>query len=161
MARHQQDREDLLAEAKALVERASLKIPALADEVIVGFRTNGSASFYFGPDPVFQFASSGALRRAYVDGLLYKAENGRLVSLERRRTPKAVEMLRHELSDQRQQALIELARQQLNALSEALQMGTCHLVGQVPETTDVVTRITDWLAQHSGPIAVGTSPGAR
>ena len=90
MARDQSSREDLLREATALVERIELRIAGPMsvkhdrdDHVVVGFRANGSASFFFGEDPVYQFNSAGQLRRAYCGGLLIKAAHGRLVSLQR------------------------------------------------------------------------------
>ena len=97
MAREEHNREDLLAEATALVERASLRLDGFAEEVVVGFRRDDSASFYFGADRVYQFTSEGALRRAMIAPLLYKAEQGRLIALERHRTADAVEMVRREL----------------------------------------------------------------
>ena len=90
MARDESSREDLLREATALVERIELRITAPIsaahdrdDHVVVGFRANGAASFFFGDDPVYQFNSAGQLRRAYCGGLLFKATHGRLVSLQR------------------------------------------------------------------------------
>src|SRR5690606_4241518 len=97
MARQEQDREDLLKEATALVERVELAIDGMPEHVVVGFRADGCASFYFGPEPVWHFNTSQELRRAYVGGLLYKAEQGRLVSLQRNRTSGQVQLLRHEL----------------------------------------------------------------
>ena len=74
MARRESDREDLLREATALVERAELTIEGFDEPIVVGFRRDGSASFFFGADPVYQFNTAFELRRAFVVGLLYKAE---------------------------------------------------------------------------------------
>ena len=86
MSRSESDREDLLREATALVERVELSIPGYGESIVVGFRRDGSASFFFGQSPVFQFNSQRELRRAFRDGLLFKTDNGRLVEMRRERT---------------------------------------------------------------------------
>jgi hypothetical protein len=161
MPRQQHDREDMLAEAKALVERASLKLPGYDEEVFVGFRRDGSASFYFGPESVYQVTSSGRLRRAFVDGLLYKAEHGRLVALRRRRTEAMVELVRHELSAGEERNLVNAVRLHLDALREALHGDTFELVGQFPDTTDVAGRVRQFLERFAGPLAIAASPRSR
>src|SRR5688572_18570527 len=65
MARQEQDREDILREATALVERVELLIPEFPEPIVAGFRRDGSASFFFGADPVLQFNAQGKLRRAF------------------------------------------------------------------------------------------------
>src|SRR5262245_38318908 len=72
MARQESDREDLLREATALVERAELKVAGEPEPVTVGFRRDGSLSVFFGSVAVYQFNTAGELRRAFADGLLYK-----------------------------------------------------------------------------------------
>ena len=70
MARDESDREDLLREATALVERIELAPADAADDehIVAGFRRDGALSIYFGADPVYHFNSAGELRRAYCDG---------------------------------------------------------------------------------------------
>src|SRR6476469_7343231 len=92
MSRQESDREDLLREATALVERIELRLPDQPESVVAGFRRDGSASFFFGQSPVYQFNSGRELRRAYRDGLLYKTDNGRLVEMRRERTDTAIEL---------------------------------------------------------------------
>jgi hypothetical protein len=161
MARQEQDREDLLAEAKALVERASLRIDRDAEETIVGFRRDGSASLFFGAARVYQFTSQGHLRRAFVDDVLYKAEGGRLVALRRHRTANAVELVRHDLDDDAAQGFLEEMRRHLDRLRDALTAGRFSLVGQVPETSDVVVRVRQWLDRFGGAISIARSPRVR
>src|SRR3954468_24098136 len=98
MSRRESDREDLLREATALVERAELNVAGLEESIVIGFRRDGAASFYFGADPVYQFNAVGQLRRGFVAGRLIKAERGRLVALSRERTENEVALVRHELS---------------------------------------------------------------
>ena len=47
MARQESNREDLLREATALVERVELHVPAFEEPIVVGFRRDGCASFLF------------------------------------------------------------------------------------------------------------------
>src|SRR5213595_680144 len=98
-ARHESDREDLLREATALVERIELQIAGFDQPIVCGFRRDGSASFFFGPDPVYQFNTDCQIRRAFVGGKILKAEAGRLVALSRVRAASEVSLLRHELTE--------------------------------------------------------------
>jgi hypothetical protein len=98
MARHEAEREDLLAEARALVDRAEFQVPGEAFAVVAGFRANGAMSLYFGEDLALHWNSQGELRRAYADGLLYKAEQGKLIALRRERTEQESALIRHELT---------------------------------------------------------------
>src|SRR3954453_924358 len=109
MARTESDREDLLREATALVERVELQVDGLEQPIVVGFRRDGSASFFFGAEAVYQFNSAGEFRRGYIDGLLYKAERGSVIALERERSETAVNLRRIELSAQQTDAILAKA----------------------------------------------------
>jgi hypothetical protein len=166
MAREESDREDLLREATALVERIELR-PAngtaaaghadAAESIVIGFRANGAISFFFGADPVYQFNAAGELRRAYCDGLLFKAVRGRLVSLERVRTQNEVQLLKRELSDDDQTAFVARMRQRLVLLNQELNSGSLEIVGQVPQHSDILGRVRSWLAEHDA-TAIADSP---
>jgi len=161
MSRRESDREDLLREATALVERAELSVAGFDEPVVVGFRRDGSASFYFGADPVYQFNTAGELRRAYVGGLLYKAERGRLVSLSRERTAAAVAMFRMELDDQEAANLLLAMRQRLSALQTALREASFSVTGQIPIDTDVPARVIRWLETLPVEIRIARVPNVR
>ncbi|MEZ6044739.1 MAG: hypothetical protein R3C11_03990 [Planctomycetaceae bacterium] len=45
----------------------------------------GAAFLYLGPDPVYHFDAAGRLKRAYVEGLLYRTQESTLARLERLR----------------------------------------------------------------------------
>src|SRR5262245_26728992 len=111
MAREESEREDLLREATAFVDRIELALPsasrATSAHVVAGFRRDGGLSIFFGDDPVYQFNAAGELRRAYFDGNLVKAVNGRLASLSRIRTGSEVQLVRHDLSDAEEIAFLE------------------------------------------------------
>jgi len=161
MARNEQDREDLLAEARALIERCELRCPAFEDNVVLGFRRDGSASFYFGQQRAYHFNTQRQLRRAYDDGQLIKAERGRLVSLVRHRTQHEVELVRHELDAIESRAFLDRAWRDLQTLTAALADETTEVLGCVPADADVVGRAAKWLAQLKQPILVAEGPEVR
>jgi hypothetical protein len=161
MARRETDREDLLREATALVERAELRPLDMAEPVVVGFRRDGSASFYFGADPVYQFNTSLELRRAFIGGLLYKAERGRLVALRRERRAAAVELVRRELGEDEARKIVGELSARLAEVMRAIETGNFELVGQVPAHTPVLRRIAWWLAAFPSPVAIARSPSVR
>jgi hypothetical protein len=145
MSRHQSDREDLLREATALIERAELSIPGFGEPIVAGFRRDGSASFYFGADPVYQFNTACELRRAYIGGLLYKAERGKLVALRRERTETEVALVRTNLGEVETATVLVTMEGRLEHLHGALASGSFQLVGQVPANANAPRRIQNWL----------------
>jgi phytoene dehydrogenase-like protein len=145
MAVRESDREELLREATALVERVELTIPGCQESIVVGFRRDGAASFFFGPDPVYQFNAAGELRRAYVNGLLYKAERGRLVALRRDRSATEIALVRTELQDSEATAFLASLHERLAELHAALVATSYQRIGQVPAGVDLFARISRWL----------------
>jgi hypothetical protein len=160
MARQESDREDLLREATALVERAELQIPGESEPVTVGFRRDGSLSIFFGGDPVYQFNAASELRRAFADGLLYKGERSRLVALRRERTEHEVALVRRELSDDESAAFLAMAYQRLTQLRQALQSHNFKLVGQVPADGDAPARVCSWLKVLPAVLNIAFRPNA-
>lgn len=152
------DREDLLAEATALADRVELAVTGLAEPVVVGFRAQGAASVYFGPDPAYHFNSKGELRRAYCDGLLFKAEQGRLVALERRRSDAAVELVRQELSETEQVTFLQRMADELRQLHAQLAANQFQVRGQVSESENLLERVRAWLAAAPLPPTVAKRP---
>jgi hypothetical protein len=159
VARDEHDREDLLTQATALVERAELLVAGEAEPVVVGFRRDDSASAYFGAEPAFHFNAVGELRRAFDEGLLYKAEKQRLVSLKRERVRGEVQLLRHELTDKETRLFLDKLARRLARLRSTLAQGDWRLVGQVPASSDVVARIRRWLDRLAWPPPLAGSPG--
>jgi hypothetical protein len=160
MARREQDREDLLAEATALVERVSLQLPGDAGPTVVGFRRDGSASFYFGSGCVYQFTSAGELRRAFAGDLLLKATGGKLVSLRRERAAGAVTLVSHELDAAETSAFLAEMHLALAGLGRALRDRSATQLGRVPDDVDVAGRVQAWLEQNAHRIAIAASPRA-
>ncbi len=159
MARQEEDREDLLCAATALVERAEFSISSIDETVVVGFRRDGSPSLFFGVDPVYQFTAANELRRAYRHGFLIKAERGKLIRLERVRTESAVELLRHEMLKEEEECLLAELVNNVTSLRDEVCRGNYHLAGKVPNDCDVMTRIASWLRTLPLPPAVASSPG--
>lgn len=160
MAREEHDREDLLKEATALVERAELRLGGGRESVVAGFRRDGAASVYFGAEQAYHFNSRGELRRAYCDGLLFKAEKGRLASLRRHRSPDEVALVRHDLNDEETTLFLDDASHRLTSLNSSIASAAFTLVGQVPAVGDVVGRLANWLAGLRLPPVIAQSPRA-
>lgn len=155
------DREDLLAEATALVDRVELAIDGRAEPVVVGFRREGGASVYFGADPAFHFNAAGELRRAYCGGLLFKADGGRLAALCRQRCDEEVALVRRDLGDAEQRAFVERVARELAGLREAIEAGRFAVRGEVAAGGDVLASVRQWLAGLTAAPAVACRPNVR
>jgi hypothetical protein len=156
MARDESNREDLLREATALVERIELIPKDVANDahIVAGFRREGALSIFFGEDPVYQFNAAGELRRAYRDGQLLKATRGRLAALQRVRTQAEVQLVRHELSREEEAAFMSQMNERLRDFAELINANLFEVVGQVPADIDVLSRLKSCLATHiNSPIA--------
>ena len=146
MARLESDREDLLRQATALVERAEFEVPGYDAPIVIGFRRDGAGSIFIGAEPVFQFNAKDELRRAYWRGLLVKAEQGELIGLRRKRAADEVQLIRHTLSAAETAEVLASLREHRAAIENALRLGDFQLRGQVPESVNVLERIRAWLA---------------
>lgn len=146
MAREELDKEDLLREATALVERVELLDTSHADTrhtITVGFRRDGSASFFFDADPVYQFNARRELRRGFRNGKLLKAEQGRLIELTRTRTPTETILQRRDLGDDETGGVLDDVRLRLTALVAHWLRNGYSLIGQEPAGTDVMKRVIE------------------
>lgn len=150
MARHEHDREDLIAEATALVQRAELVLRGVCEPVVLGFRAGGAASLYIGGDEAWHWTSGGQLRRAFLRGVLYKAEHGKLVALVRQRGPQAVRLRAEPVSAEAAEELLRRQAQRLHALRAAWESGGLTVLRQVPADWDVLGAVGAWLAVHPG-----------
>jgi hypothetical protein len=161
MARQEQDREDLLKEATALVERAEVSLPRRAETVLFGFRRDRCTSLYFSPDEAYHFNSQSQLRRAYLNGQLIKAEHGRLVALKRQRSDGEVQLGRYELTRAETEAFLRQFADAAGDLQRRLSTGDYQRIGQVPGNTDVAQRMFSWLSALSQPPEIAARPHAR
>ncbi len=161
MPRIEADREDILQEATALVERAELAVPGYDEHVVIGFRRDGAASIYIGADPVYQFNSQGELRRLYLNGRLIKADHGRLAQLDRQRRAGEVQFVRHDLTDAETAACLSNLQQHLTQLRLSLQRDQFTLIGQVPPDSPILTRTRHWLDSLPQSISIARVPNVR
>jgi hypothetical protein len=142
-----------------LVERVEAKFDSFDEPVVIGFRENGSACIYFGEEPVFQFNSADQLRRVH-DGYLFKAEQGKLVRLERTRQDGAPVLLRHAMSPSEQTALLDKAQRMMTLLASDLGAKRYGCVRQVPHDAPILERAARWLQQLEWPVAIADVPNA-
>ena len=161
MARDESNREDLLREATALVERIEL-IPngaTIDGHIVAGFRRNGALSIFFGQDPVYQFNAAGELRRAYNDGKLLKADRGRLSALQRVRTQNEVRLVRNELDESDENEFMAQMANQLQAFAALIDTNAFEVAGQVTSDADVLGHLKRWFATHSD-VQIAQRPNA-
>jgi len=85
MALNESDREDLMSEVISLIRRVECQSVNDSVVTVVGFNAMGWLFVYRGADLMYRFDELGRLRRAYVDGLLYRTEGKSLSEIERRR----------------------------------------------------------------------------
>lgn len=159
---HEEDSgEDLLEEATALVERVRLRINDYEKTVVVGFRRDGGASFYFDLDTAYHFNPQGKLRRAFDAGRMFKAEKGRLLQLARSPSEGRVQLVSHVLGEQQSTRLLAALTESLARLERALATEDFAVIGQVPPAGNVVDRARQWLAAHRGPIEIAQRPNVQ
>ncbi len=131
MARSEQDREDILREAKALVNRAEYQSPLWPEPIVIGRRAIGAISLFLGQDPAYHWNSQGELRRAYAQGLLYKAQHGQLISLRRERSDTATELINQPLTAIAQEQFLSQVLQHVGLVLQILRDPATQCVGEV------------------------------
>lgn len=136
MARTESDREDLMAEAVAMPRRVEATIPGEQTSIVTGFRANGWLSIYLGPERMYQFDEHGRLRRAFLNGRLFRTQGTTLAQLHRQRTDTETILLRRDLSPPE---LAEFRRAMLDhvtAFHERLTKREVAIVRQIPAEND-------------------------
>lgn len=150
MARNEQDREDLIAEATALVDRIEVQLPnsnaEASDIVVAGFRSNRFLSIYFGQDRHYQFDGDGRLRRAFVTPYLFRAAHGKLSRLNRLRSVDQTILERIDLDAQQAQDFIKDCQRQLNVLRSLLHSNDLNVLrfvlsDEASTTADLLSRL--------------------
>jgi hypothetical protein len=147
VARHEQDREDLLREATALVRRIELLVAGEPETVVIGFRAGGAASIYFGAAPVYQFNTQLELRRAFDEIGPLKVVGRQLIRFQRVRTATRTELVSTPLSPAEQVSFLTLARNRLEILHASLAQGKLSIVGQVPPDSNLLATVIAWLSK--------------
>ncbi len=146
MALFEQDREDLMREAMALPQRVELQVQGMETFVTVGFRASSAMSVFIGQDPVYQFDPQGRLRRAFVDGVLFRSQHTTLAMLKRERTETQTLLLRTDLTEDRLHEFHTTMLQKLGSLEHVLKIGDYAVIRCVPEAESHVAQIQTALA---------------
>ncbi len=129
-----------MQDATALVRRVEFSV-SCKQPIVTGFRKTNFLSIYFDQDPVFHFDDHGRLRRAFVDGYLYRTQGKTLARLTRQRNEQSTELLRYDLSDEELRSFRERLIQQLSSLLNAMQKGDSRVVRQIPDNVDVMNEL--------------------
>ena len=154
MARHESEKEDLIAEAIALVDRAeySHTHPTAADDelvedqlVTVGFRDNGSFSIYFAQVPFYQFDADYALRRAYEGGFLFRSQGDTLAKLKRERSDQQTALIRNDLNSTELSAFFDRMIEQLTSFQTSLCNGSATLLRSVTKLPQIDRSIVEFI----------------
>jgi hypothetical protein len=147
MARNEADREDLIREATALVDRLELIVPGFDAPVTAGFRRHGGLSLFFDQDPVYQFDSAGRMRRGFVAGKLFRSQGDTLAELTRQRTDAATTLLRRDLPADELAGFRNMMLQTLQRLADQLAAGTVVVQRAVAESESPLNRVAESLQQ--------------
>ena len=132
MARVEADREDLLSEAVALVRRMEIRTHGGDFEIIAGFRATGWLSIYFGPDLMYQFDELGRLRRAFVDGTLYRTQGTALAELQKHRTETETVLVRRDLAGEPLAEFQKRVHAKIGWLQDVFHKGEATIIRQIP-----------------------------
>lgn len=132
MARHEADRRELLAELTALVRRVELLIGDRS--VVCGFRSNRALSMYFGQDFVVGCNVDHQVRRIFLHGYIYRAEEGgSVVKLVPERNEEETILHSAVLSPMERQELRSIIRWHVEMLCRALAGDRYRVLGCFPE----------------------------
>ncbi len=142
MARHESDREDLFAELAALSPRIELRIPGAGQTVCAGRReSTGSWSIYLSPEVVYHFDSAGGLRRAYIDGFLYRSEGTTLSQLHRERSETETVLRRHDLEPEELTRLLGEMRDHFTDLRQRIASNQVAVLRASPPESPVTSQL--------------------
>ena len=164
MAKQQQNKEDILREATALVNRIEIKFSRESvskESVFIGFRRDGAISFFFGAEPVYQFNTRHEFRRGYCQGAILKAVAGKIIQLTRVREGEQLVLLSRDYSAQQTAAFLEKLKHALLLLFKEIKGGQWSILGAVVETgtvEELLQRVADWLEQHTREIQIADAP---
>ena len=134
MARHEADREDMYAELASCPSRWELQIEGFPDFVLIGIRKDNRLSLFIGPDPVYHYDCNNQLKRAYVDGFLYRTQGTTLARLHRERSATETTLLRHDLDAEELQKFIDKMHSHLQAVINGLEQNLFEILRHQSES---------------------------
>lgn len=149
MARQQADREDLFAELRTCPCRVEWLGSESGEIVTAGIRRDGAASIYFGGEPCYHFDSHGRVRRALVDGALYRTQGTTLARLQRIRTPRETVLERVDLEPDELTEWLQQMQQRIARLLEGVRTGVVRPQRALPTVDEATARIGQALAAAS------------
>ena len=158
MARIESANEDFMAEAVSLIRRIEFRLPNRSDPIVVGFNQLEWLFVYVGSDPMYRFDEQGRLRRAYVDGILYRTSGTTLTALRRQHhkdsheagVPAESRLLRRDLTSEELDSFQQRMRRAIQELT--VELTTASITRQHPlEMDDLAKQI------HEGFVRVLTS----
>ena len=141
MARNEANREDLIREAVALTERAEFRINGSIELVTIGFRTTRAMSVFIGQDPVYQFDPEGRVRRAFVDGFLFRSQHTTLARMVRERTETQTLLVRTDLNDSELADFRSRMLSVLQSLQQSIMNGSAVISRSVPSDINLVPQV--------------------
>lgn len=136
-----------MVEATALADRIEFTLNDQAEDafpwqtITAGFRRDGSLTVYLEQDPFYQFDVEGRLRRAFVDGFLYRSQTDTLARLHRERSTQQTTLLRYDLSTDECRQFRHVMQAQLKMLLQLLQTGQLCLRRIVSTDNDLPRRL--------------------
>ncbi len=158
MAIEEQDREDLLRDGRMMPVRGETILDDVT--VLIGFRSQGQLSLYFGSQQVFQFDQSRSLRRVYLNGRRFAAQQGQLVELVRQSRGGRVELIRQDVGEDDLQLVLDATAACLGKIRMLDSSGQCRWRVIGAETSEFAARVSLWLATVAMPPRIGSAPGA-
>ena len=131
-------REDVMTEAVSLIERIECRYSESAEPAVLGFNQQRWLFIYLGSDPMYRFDGLGRLRRAFVDGMLYRTAESTLAIMERHssrnqsepRLKEASYLLRHDLSAEELKRFHTRMLREMHELSAGLE--SSNILRQIP-----------------------------
>ncbi|MEZ6086717.1 MAG: hypothetical protein R3C05_01525 [Pirellulaceae bacterium] len=160
MALEPEDREDLLGEATGLPMRGELQIES-CPPIVVGFRSDDAASWYFGADPVFQFDPTHRLRRVFNEGIRYAVAAGGIVRLSRPAVGGRVRFEKELLDDAETDQLLQLWETKIAPVHAAIQSRSYRWTGASVEVDAIETKVIQWLERLPTPIPIARTSRLR
>lgn len=147
MAFVESDREDLMREATAFPRRAECRVPGRDEIVFAGLRETGT-SIYFGLDPVYHLDADNRLRRAFVDGDLYRTQGTTLAQLTRHRGEEGTELHRRDLPPNELATFLDRCRNELGELADSIESGGIERLASLPIDDDPWPYVAAAIRRH-------------
>ena len=156
MAKQTEDREDLMRDATAYVQRIEFQWND-KQTIFVGFRQGGEPSFYFGQAFVLQFNAKGELRRAFWRDRLLASYQHQVHWLQK--GDGRVRLQRTPLNDAEALEFLASAEQHLAELRGNLAEERLSVLAELADGQDLGAEISGWLQQHASPLKLALHPG--